>query len=433
MNFNQKNINKCLIIFLCAQPIIDLITSLGIRFYNINISAGMIIRCIFLIASSLYFLFFSHSKYKKISIIYIGLITLYVGVYLYNSYYFKGVLVAYSEIKALLKAFYFPILLVIFWNAIYDHSLNIKNYVIIKIAYVYTGIIFLAQLTNTQFISYSNGKLGHVGWFYAPNEIGAILAILSPLIIYNIIQNRKSFLHYLTFIIYIFSLLVIGTKVPFWGLMITIVSFIFIYIAKVFIEKKNYTKILISPLLVSIVLVFIILPNSPIGYNINLHLKWLNVNKIDELYKPKYETELTNFLLSSRDEYLKETRSEFRKLAFEQKLLGIGYYTRDGQSDKLIEMDYHDVFYRNGIIGFILYFSSLIMIIGYFLKKVFLPNELLKVIIDLEIISYIVGLILSLSIALIAGHVLLAPAVSIYIIILILLINNRLNQILNEK
>ena len=88
--------------------------------------------------------------------------------------------------------------------------------------------------------------------------------------------------------------------------------------------------------------------------------------------------------------------------------MGIGYIENYGTDDvniKTIEMDYFDILYRNGYVGFILYFIPII----YILYKIKMNKKL-------EIYS----LVLSLILALFQGHILVSPSVSICVIIIML-------------
>ena len=81
------------------------------------------------------------------------------------------------------------------------------------------------------------------------------------------------------------------------------------------------------------------------------------------------------------------------------------YAGTDDVNIKTIEMDYFDVLYRNGYVGFILYFIPVI----YILYKIKMNKKL-------EIYS----LVLSLILALFQGHILVSPSVSICVIIIML-------------
>ena len=107
----------------------------------------------------------------------------------------------------------------------------------------YTGVIFIATITGTYFRSYNEYLygLGTVGWFFAANEIGSIIAILTPFTIINIIENKLNIVNIISIILCILSSLYMGTKVPFIGFIgslgILMVYIIFTYI---FTKIKKY-------------------------------------------------------------------------------------------------------------------------------------------------------------------------------------------------
>ena len=94
-----------------------------------------------------------------------------------------------------------------------------------------------------------------------------------------------------------------------------------------------------------------------------------------------------------------------------QKLFGIGY-TRRGKTIKMIEMDYFDIFYSHGIIGFLVF-----MIITFRIIYKILEQE--------DTLSYercmlAVSLFLILITSLLTGHIIIAPSVSYIVRIIIL-------------
>ena len=79
-----------------------------------------------------------------------------------------------------------------------------------------------------------------------------------------------------------------------------------------------------------------------------------------------------------------------------EKILGIGY-TVNSKEDKMIEMDFFDIFYRVGLLGFILVIIPLFISTKNYNKKK-----------KCEKVSIIIALLISF----LAGHVLSAPSVS---------------------
>ncbi len=427
MVLQRDKINKFFIIFLLSQPMIDLITSLCISFFDFNISVGMVIRALFLGICIVYLIFYSKHKDRDKYIFYIKIIGLYMFAYIINNLVLKGSPSIFVEFKSLLKIFYFPILLLVIRDAMDKRLIKINAKFLVQIAFIYTVIIFIAQLTGTQFVTYSSGKLGHVGWFYSPNEIGAILAIIAPLVIYDAVRSRQRLGYYAFLFIYLCAIFIIGTKVPFLGLVVTILSFILLYIIKMYVEKKNYVGILVLPLIAAMITTIVIAPNTPIGYNLNLHLQWLQIKNIDELYRPNNKEKLINLVFSSRDIYLKKVIAQYKNASISEKLIGLGYSDTDGNQIKIVEMDYYDVFYRNGILGFILIFTPFLLALWRIIQKI--AKNAKKIMLDLDNMEYIVGILLALFTAFFAGHVIVAPAVSIYIVLQTLMLEKRLKKV----
>ncbi|MGI6329243.1 MAG: O-antigen ligase family protein [Bacilli bacterium] len=428
MRIEKEKINKILIIYILFQPFIDLFSSLGVRLYDVDISFGMIIRFIFLFSAIIYLVFFSKSKERKKSLIFIGIIFLYSLIYIINNVYLKGSIVLFGELKYILKLFYFPVLLIVFWNFWKEKSVTIKSKYLVYVAYTYVFIILLAQFTGTQFLSYGSGKLGHVGWFYAANEIGAIIAVLTPLVIYNVIKNNKRIIYYILLVSYIYGAFVIGTKVPLLAVLITLCMFFIVYIIKIIYSHGRLDKIIgylgtiILPIIAAATISIMIFFISPVSYNLKYHLNWLELNRIEELYQPKNKTKLNNFIFSGRNIFLRETKEAIKNAKLKERMIGIGSIQKDGNIIKLIEQDYQDIYYKNGVVGFLIYFFFPF----WFMSQIFIKviKNLKKVIFNVEMMAYIISISLLLTIAYFAGHVFWAPAVSIYLV----LINFKLTE-----
>ena len=62
-----NNINLVFIVFLIAQPILDVFTAIMLNIFKIDFTVGVVVRFLFLIYLLIYLIFISKSKYKKIS------------------------------------------------------------------------------------------------------------------------------------------------------------------------------------------------------------------------------------------------------------------------------------------------------------------------------------------------------------------------------
>lgn len=443
--FLDNNIQRILIIFLYIQPIINLVTSLMIRFYGADFTLGIIIRSLVLIILGYYSLVVIKSKFWYCSLIYILLITIYIIVYIFNIYNLKGASVLFMEIKYLIKAFYFPLMLLFIFNIFDYKKINIKFLHFIISIYIYIAIIFIANLTQTAFVSYGGFKTGNVGWFYAANEIGSILGIMFPIVLIFVTKIKNKFLTYLILTAYITVLLQIGTKVPFLSVIISLLTTI-IYCFLNYIKTKDKINIslLISPFAIMLLFTFIILPYSPAGNNLNMHFKLVNVDSIRDFFiKDKVDSSKQNninkpnpmnIIYSGRDQYLDYVKGNYNHLSLWRKITGVGYIEIDDlnkQKIKAIEMDFHDLFYRFGLLGFLLYFVIPFLIIYSNVET--LTSYFLECLTDKTIMCCLSSILLGVAIASIAGHVLTAPAVSIYLVFIIMILNAKLNSIRDKK
>ncbi len=114
-----------------------------------------------------------------------------------------------------------------------------------------------------------------------------------------------------------------------------------------------------------------------------------DVDSVEELYFDPYI--LTNeFVLSGRLGLLDDINDEFEEADFEDKLNGIGY----GPYLRSTEMDFFDVFYRVGIIGFVLYLGLLFYSAKLHIKK-FKFDEKVFVIFTILLCGFLVGHVLT--------------------------------------
>ena len=193
------------------------------------------------------------------------------------------------------------------------------------------------------------------------------------------------------------------------------------YVIKWIKEKQN-KKILITSLAAIIMTItsIIILPKTTFYKNIQIHKDYLGFKNYTEILT-NYEL-LDHFVFSQRLTFLKNTHTNYMKSNILQKTFGIGYienYGTDKISTKTIEIDYAEVFYRNGIIGFIIFFSILIPNIIKLLKQ----KEK-----NIQNIELKTSILLILLLSLFSGHILVTPSVSIFVALIIGGIYEKINQ-----
>ena len=374
-------------------PFIDLITSFTERINGNIVSIGTIFKGILILFSGIYILFITKSKYKKKSIIYYLLLSIFSIIHILignNSYV--------SSVTQLIKFMFLPIIFIFLLNYNDDYKISyieMKKILKYNVFFILTTIL-IAKLTNTGFNSYSDTvTTGVVGWYYSANEISGIITILFPLFLEDILKNNKY--SFILVMYVIFMMMMLGTKTPLLGVLISLIA-LFIHILLKDKNKKNIFKIVFF-----------------ISYTVIL---FFNSSYLSNLNSGRYIS-TTNAVFSSRDIYLNNTTREYINHNLEEKLFGLGS-TNNKVLEKYVEMDFYDLLYRYGIIGFIIFmipfFKIVLKMMEYALSHLNNYNY------DKMILILIT--MLSLLIAFFAVHILSAPAVSIYFGITIILYMN---------
>ena len=459
-------------LYILIQPLLDFFTSLMTRFLDSPLTIGIIFRISFVAFAGLYLLFLYKGPYKKtfsLSFVGIGLfgvVNILCNAYLYG---FKNI---FENTKMFFKAYYFIFVLLFLFAFYIGEKFTISNKTLATVFIIYSGSIFLSAITNTSFVTYNYGA-GYCGWFYAGNEVGAIISCLAPIALIYAFDIKNLILKYAIFFLVVFSALYIGTKVPFIALIGAVGILFVLYFFKYILRKpaskgKNILQCL--SLLLIIVVVFNI--NSPIKQNLSSFAHQPPSNFFDDqnndsatnttsdsinededspdstpendeldesnpnnnLSNPKFYEKLfnkANQLLSNRLIFAKPAFYAYGNASLTQKLFGMGYHFETVDGDVFIqhiEMDFVALFINYGILGLLIHVTVLgifaVICIKRFFKKIknilCMENE----------ITYIYSILITLFVALLAGHTLVAPAVSIYLAVAIV---NLYSQLANQK
>lgn len=400
----KENFTKLLSIFILLQPILDLITGLCVHLLDFNITIGIVIRVLFL----LFIMYTSVIIYKNKLSLYV-----YITVFIYALLYLTGIIiykdgVLFQEIQGLVKVFYFPLILI----SLYDlkDEFRVSKMTLFTTLFLYLILILGPNILGLGFKSYQITKSGTLGFFNSANEISGIISILTPVMFIILKDLKNNILKVLFAIIYIIVILTIGTKTPLLTLLITIV-FSYLYYMSTCIKKKTYKPLVVSGLVIIAVLcsLLLVIPKTNFYKNIKVHLDYLEVDNVFEVFK---EQELVDhFIFSQRLTFLEKKAALYSDSSLYENLFGIGY-TNDNETTKLIEMDYFDILYSHGIVGFILFFTI------YFLTLYKISKDKQRLTFERYMLKLSIFLILILS--LFTGHIITAPAVSLIAIILIL-------------
>ncbi|ASL68181.1 MULTISPECIES: O-antigen ligase family protein [Bacillus] len=467
-----------LLFFIILQPVLDLLTSLSITLLKSNATVGILVRFLIMAVGGIYILIQAKEKENRKFLIYLILLAGVLGIGFINNKLVKNPIVLGEEVKFVAKALYIYIMLGSYILALKSlkKTVNISDKVRNSIVYstlIINAIMVISISTSTDFGSYEWMKVGSRGWFYAGNELGSILAIIFPIVVLYSIQKTKSWKHILYWIpslLMIYSLIQVGTKVGMGSIGATLAAAIGIIVLQLLFDRKNPNK---KSLALNAVIAIVLLAGvvgtfkqTPLAQNMGIHNNYLSEQnvaqqgqkekeikeklkkeqelkakeekhhkgekpeekaKIEEEVKKELEKEQKkenqeNLIFSGRQVYEERHKQFFKEAPMSQKLLGMGYagnfkYNEQKQPDpKLIEMDFHDWFYDFGIIGFVL---LMIPFIYYGLRILLAFATRFKDIFNIKYGMISASLLLALGIAYIAGHILTAPGVGIYFVVVL--------------
>ena len=397
MKSSKKIFDKLIILYIFLQPFIDAITMYQIR-STLNIpSISVVLRGLFLIIIVVWL--YKNSKKKHLIYLIIGYFIIdciYIFFFTSNS--------LYQEIANLFQIFYLPFVLYFFMK--YENSV-INDKFIFQIYLVYLNLIIIPYFLNIGVYAsdYYVGKSGYYGLFNGGNEISAIILGLMPIAIKYLVDIKNNFLRIITLIETIFCIYLIGTKTILLGSIIVIIYFIFKWLYHNYqkINKKNLVKILILAFLVLLV-GYLVLPMTPLYKNIYLALKFFNVNSIGDFANLDV---IDNIIFSGRLNILANINEIYNDSSLLVHLFGLGETTL--LNLKLVEIDIFDIFYSIGLIGFLIYIVTNILI----LKKIKIDG------------TYKFSFILLVIVSLFTGHILTSTCVSLYFGIYVLLNKNN--------
>ena len=221
-----------------------------------------------------------------------------------------------TEVIYLFKYMYFPITALCLIN-VFD-EVKLEKEKIFKIciieALLYSILIIMPEITNTAFSSYLDDNKGTVGWFYAANEIGAIMVALFPFLYYLLFEREGIIKIALIFTIVILAMTLLGTKTSFLGMLITEIIYALYFL---FNYKKNRAYGLKWSIVI-IVISFGLIPNIPAVKNLqnaiseSSHIKE-EVKEDNEKENNKYTSSspsvqrIIKVALSGRDKFFYNT------------------------------------------------------------------------------------------------------------------------------
>ncbi|HDX9587312.1 TPA: O-antigen ligase family protein [Bacillus pseudomycoides] len=436
-----------LLIFIILQPIIDLLTSFCILELKIDATVGVITRLFVMALGGIYILTQVRVKENRKYIIYLLGLGIVLGLGFLNNKMIKHPMLQMEDLKFIAKALY-PFVMIscyilVFKSLKMKETMHTKMRNYIAYAALIINVTMVAAIaTGTDYNSYDYFKEGSRGWFFAGNELGSLLAIICPVVVLYSIEKTTSLAKsyfWIPSLLIIFSLFAIGTKVGAGAIVCTFAIAIFMCFIQAFLQRKERNKkpYLLNGLIATVIFAGVAgyFPFSPIYKNTGIshkvfklqeeerqqknHVKQEETVKGTEKTKEEEKKAETQAIIFSGRELFMQTYKDFYKQApMSQKLLGMGYggNLKDASELKIIERDFHDWFYTFGIIGFIF---LMIPFVYYGLRILIVLITRFREVFTVKYALLATGLGLALGIAFTAGHVLTAPGVSIYFVVLL--------------
>lgn len=304
----------------------------------------------------------------------------------------------FTEFKNVIVIFYLPLMILFLSN--YKNE-KINNSLITTVNFIYLFLIIIPYLFGFGFNTYSgaDGKSAFLGFFLDGNELSALLILLLPLSIKYLLESKK-YIHFCIYIVlYLLTIVIVGTKVLLLGTFIVLIYFAFKFISK-FDRRKRI--ILTLGFIMFIGLCISILPFTPVFKNLVISLDYYGVKTPLDLFKPRF---IDNIVFSNRVSFAIKVFKTFVS-TIPYIIFGIGKNIL--MSIKDVEIDILDIFFSIGVLGTLVYIFT-------FSKNVFKISGIYKFIFILLII-----------ISLFSGHILIKPMVSTFIAVLFMLSEKEL-------
>lgn len=427
---------KVLVWLIILGPIIDIVTSVGKREFNVDLSLGILIKGIFLAYVAIKLLLSSTpSKEDKLIKSALIAIMVYGGFHLFLVFFYYGRGYAVGAAVTFAKTFYMPVLLLGLMKSMKKRDVKWIRSAMMIAALIIMGSMALSVITGTEYSAYKYNKLGTVGWFFAANEVSAFIGILTPIVLYYILYKLKinTVLKAVILGAYIYLYYQIGTKVV--GLSILLVSLFSLGTVLVLKLKNKEMKVVRQVIILTVTFVMGagLIPVTPVGYNMNVHFDLIKdipnpsqeePTESEDNFEEGFDMDkvlinnpkMLSFIFSGRDRYFAVRRYLYEEADTVQKVFGLSQFSPNDEgvvNSYIIEIDFLDIYFNYGIVGFLLYWGIIAAVLGISLFRILKGKILFKE--DGILMFYLCAILLSVGIAMFAGHVYVSPSVSIYI------------------
>ena len=456
-----------LTVYILCQPLIDVLTGMGAQAGH-SVTVGVVVRALVVVLAFLYAVFVSDFPEKKRWMIYTGLLTGYLALFMAHMFAVGGLSLCVGNVREVVKTFFAPFVLIFLWSVYRQFGCLASMETIAWAGGVYVCVIPVAVLTGTSYVSYGSSGYGYRGWFYAANEVGCIMALTAPFTIWYCLQilpavTRRTWWKAVLAILALgataYSANFLGTKIVFGAIALYCAAALLWQLVGLIREPSRKHKIQAVAMALMLLMVVIRYFDSPLqrylgdiyGPLLENNPELVQVSWGEEIERAAdgawlYELIQTNPTVKRMDQYLSRRLISaapavqvYTEGGAAAKLLGIGYANADAYSREMyfmVEMDPPAVLIRHGIVGFTLYYGPYLAFLAYEVVQFFRRAGQRA-----SSLAYCTALYCSLvgfGISFIAGHALVSPAVATFILVVALQLwtqteeQNRLPQTRSE-
>jgi len=270
----------------------------------------------------------------------------------------------------------------------------------ILFSFIILAINIFLKLLGIGFPMYVLGTIGigSKGFFYAGNEVSAVLIILSSFLMYwyQFYDKKMSFI--IVGVLAVLTGLYLTSKTAILGTIFTFLYF--------FILKSNRKKSSIKKKLSFLLSFFILLP-----LGLYIIVEYLKTSDVMERFSYFWnELDIYTFILSNRNTFLFDFIEVFKKeYNIIEMIIGVGQSTFETLNhNHIIELDFFDIYFTYGVIGV----SLFLFYISFLLIQSKIKSLNIKTYLFSSYSKYIAILLIALSF--LSGHVFNSGMAAIY-------------------
>lgn len=459
-----------MLFFVLLQPVFDILSNLHVEGI-LKIGISTYLKPVFIGLMTL-ILFIKYNKNKKWWLLYGFLFLIYIiGHYFVLKNIFVDQSIINHEIRFMINIVYMVLLFFNFYM-LYKLSYDKKDYLIkikktISITFLfYTILLIISVLTNTSGLTYEyadKAKLGFKGWYDSGQILGHTISIMFPILLYTLLKPRYKWYYRLLFILPIIIVVsLLGTKVPYFIVIIVLILYLLISIYnKIF--NKFYKLNLFNLLFVFVCLVAMgfTYKYTPVYHNIKVNNESAatsidsykieditaseTIKYYDNLIKINNDKDINNLkqyrnwvsnssdnllvLYANKNLHPSDTRNKqlaysielFKESNLIYKLFGIGYLNQfDGLS---IERDFFMSFLSFGILGFI--FFLFVPILEFFKSTIYMLKNIKSNDLETYLLYASFGIFFCISIY--AGYTYIYTNFSIFLVLLVMMLKCKID------